>query len=259
MNRMGLLLIVTLAAGCDSTRTPTAPSSPTPTPTPQGPDYSISGIVVDADTGRPIANANVAVGFSQGQLTSQTAADGTYAFSFSTTQPYRNNLPDVLGLLIVWLPTVWEPGIGYEHMVQEIPRASSQIVQNVRLRPRRRPIPAGESMQLSIEPDSSRAFDWEYAPWEWASSGRVDGIVRLGRVWEWFYVSSARDTVMVVDVRPENGGTVPFLWCDYVGCPGPNAQGPVSVDVRASGVYFFRVEIPKESAPQRYVITTSLK
>src|SRR5688500_14305023 len=133
MNRMGLLLLVTVAAGCDSTRTPTAPSSPS-LPVPQGPDYSISGIVVDADTGRPIANANVAVGFSQGQLTTLTAADGAYAFSFSTTQPYRNNLPDVLGLLIVWLPTVWEPGIGYEHMVQEIPRASSQIVQNVRLR-----------------------------------------------------------------------------------------------------------------------------
>ena len=255
MNRMGLLLLVTVAAGCDSTRTPTAPSSPTPTPTPLGPDYSISGIVVDADTGRPIANANVAVGFSQGQLTSLTAADGTYAFSFSTTQPYRNNLPDVLGLLIVWLPTVWEPGIGYEHMVQEIPRAASQIVQNVRLRPRRRVIMAGDSMQLSIEPDSSRAFDWEYAPWELASYG----IVRLGRVWEWFYVSPARDGLLTIEARPESGGGVPFLGCFYVGCPGLNAQGPVSIDVRASGVYFFRVEIPKESAPQRYVITTSLK
>ena len=188
-----------------------------------------------------------------------TAADGSYAFSFSTTQPYADNLPNVLGLLVVWPPEGQGSGSAYQWMVQEIPRGPSQMTQNVRLRPVRRPIVAGESMRLSIEPDSSFAFDWEYAPWELASSGRFDGIVRLGRLWESFTVSPVREGVLTVDVRSETGGSAPFLWCDFVGCPGFNVQGPVSIPVRASGVYDFRIEIPRGLAPQPFVITTSLQ
>lgn len=188
-----------------------------------------------------------------------TAADGSYAFSFSTTQPYADNLPNVLGLLVVWPPAGESSSSAYQWMVQEIPRGPSQIVQNVRLRPVRRPIVAGESMRLSIEPDSSHAFDWEYAPWELASYGRFDGIVRLGRLWESFTVSPVREGVLTVDVRSEIGGSAPFLWCDFVGCPGFNVHGPVSIPVRASAVYDFRIEIPRGSAPQPFVITTSLQ
>lgn len=256
MNRLGLVLIVTIACGCDSARTPTGPSSgPSPAPQPQGP-YSVSGIVTDADHGRPIANANVALGFREDRLIALTAADGSYTFSFSTTQPYANNLPNVLGLLVVWPPEGQGSGSAYQWMVQEVPRGPSQIVQNVRLRPVRL-ITAGESMRLSIEPDSSLRFDWEYAPWEVASYGR--SAVRFDRKWEWFSVSSARDGVLTVDVRQENGGSGPFLWCDLVGCAGPNNQGPVSIPVRESWQPTFRIEIPPGLAPQHYVITTSLK
>ena len=259
MNRMGLVLIVTLAAGCDSARTPAAPSPPSPLPAPEGP-YSVFGIVVDADTGRPIENANVALGFNQDRLTTVTAGDGSYGFSFSTTEPYAPGLPNVLGLLVVWTSGVWEAGSGYEWMVQEIPRGPRQIVQNVRLRPRRTALWAGDSMQVSIDPDSSLAFDPEYAPWELASFGKSYGVVRTDRLVEWFYVLPMRDGVLTVDVRPENGGSVPFLVCDWVGCHGLNTPGPVSFAVRAGArALDFRVEIPRGWAPQRYVVMTSVK
>ena len=253
--RGAILCALFVSAACGSS--PTAPSlGPSPPPLAEGP-YSVSGIVTDADHGRPIANANVALGFREDRLIAVTAADGSYSFSFSTTQPYADNLPNVLGLLVVWPPEGQGTGSAYQWMVREIPRGPSQTTQNVRLRPVRRSIVAGESVRLSIEPDSSLPFDWEYAPWEVASWGRFT--VRFDRKWEWFSVSSARDGVLTVDVRQENGGSGPFLWCDLVGCPGLNNQSPVSITVHESHRYIFRMEIPSAWAPQHYVITTSLK
>ena len=91
-------LCVTLASACDPAPVPT-----TPAPTPESIQYSVSGIVMDA-ADAPAARANVMLRHNEGMLVTRTDANGAYAFSFRTSQPYQNRakLPeDFLGLLIV--------------------------------------------------------------------------------------------------------------------------------------------------------------
>jgi hypothetical protein len=196
--------------------------------------------------------------FAGGNVTTLTNGDGSYAVEFEATQPYKGDPPytvppaTILGLLIARDGAYWgDRGSGRWTTVQLLPWGSADIVQNVRLR-RVRTIAAGQSMPLSIEPDSSLVWDQEWDPWEFLS---------FDTVWEQFLVSTDRDGILTVDVRPEpGGGPVPTLSCPYDGCPAAKAQGAVSIPLQSRwSPFYFSIAIPRGIAPQRYEVLTSLQ
>jgi len=249
------VLCIVLTAACDSGSVPTSVSpSPIPTPTPESTQYRVSGIVMDAADAAPIASATVVLRHEQGQLVTRTGANGAYAFSFQTSRPYQNPFQtapgDFLGLLAARDGAFWgDAGSGRSTTVQLVPWGT-EVVQNVRLRPVRT-LAAGQSMRLSVEADSSLPWDKEWDPWVVPSFDTLS---------EEFRVSVQRDGVLIIDARPEDGGNVATLPCHYVGCPDWRVQGTVSIPVEARwSPFYFSVEIPRVSAPQRYEIRTSLR
>jgi hypothetical protein len=123
------------------------------------------------------------------------------------------------------------------------------MTKNLRLRPVRT-IAAGESMTLSIEPDSSLAWDEEWDPWVFPS---------LNTQWEEFRVSSPVGGILTVDVRAGTGGPAPTVNCPYEGCPWPPARGTVSFPVRPESTLYLNIAISRADVPQRYEISTSLR
>lgn len=246
-------LCVLLAAACDSAPVPTSPSpspNPAPAPTPEAIQYRVSGSVTDAADGARIASATVVLRYTEGELRTRTDADGAYSFSFRTSQPYRHQFwtvpGDFLGLLTVGDGAYWgDAGGGHWTTVQLLPWGTTDVGHDVRLRPART-LTAGQSMGLSVEPDSSLAWDQEWDPWVFPSFDTLA---------EEFRVSVQTDGLLTIDVRPEAGGNVATLTCPYTGC---QVQGTVSFPVKA-GALLFRVEIPRTSAPQRHEIQTSLR
>jgi len=207
---------------------------------------------MDAAGEGPIANATVMLRHQQGQLTTRTDGNGSYAFSFDTSGPYRPPFGVVpgnsLGLLLAGDGTFWgDTSHGHWTAVQLLPWDATEIVHNVRLRPVRT-LAAGQSTAMSIEPDSSLKWDTESDPWTFVS---------YDALWEEFLVSVPTDGVLTVNVRPD-GDTVPTLWCQYGGCPSFRVQGTVFIPVHA-GTLYFNVEIPRARAPQRFDIQTSLR
>jgi hypothetical protein len=249
-----VLLCVMLATACDETGSVQAPMPSAPTPLPESSRYRVSGIVMDAAHAAPIANATVVLRHAEGHLTAQTGGDGAYAFSFETSQPYARpsqNVPaDILGLLVVRDGAYWtDVGRGRWTTVQMLPSSTKDIERNVRLRPVRT-LTAGQSITLSVESDSSLAWDRDWDPWTFTSFDTLR---------EEFLVSVERDGVLTIDARPEAGGVVATLTCGYVGCPSRQVQGTVSIAVQGRSPFYFSVEIPRASAPQRYEIQTSLR
>lgn len=247
-----VVLCVMLATACrESTAVPTSPA-----PTPAWTQHRVSGIVTDAAGAAPIANATLVLRHTQGQLTTRTDAAGAYAFSFDASGPYRSGYViapgDFLGLVVA-RDGAHFGAVEAEHWttVQLLPWGTRDVVANVRLRPVRKLAP-GESMRLSVEPDSSLVWDKEWDPWDFPSFDTLE---------EQFLISVQTDGVLTIDVRPEAGGNVATLTCQYVGCPSFRVQaGTVSIPVKAGwSPFYFTVEIPRASAPQRYEIRTSLR
>ena len=245
------VLIVALVSACNGPTTPTPtprtpapppPSSPTPPPSPTLVRYDVSGVVTD-ETGSPIANAEVVVRDFRGDPYARTSTDvvGRYrsAFDAGTTS-------------IVAL--IHAGSDDYEPYVQTLPGGTADIVKNLRLR-RIRTVKAGQSIVVSIDPDSSLAHDGE----DW---------LNLDWVWEKFHVQVADSGTLTVDARPEVGGTVPFLAvsCIYVAdncrfdwVKPPAGSGSGSLSVKADSLFEMRLAIPSRMAPQRYEVATSLR
>jgi hypothetical protein len=250
-----VLLCVMLATACDQTGGVRSPMPSAPTPLPGSSRYRVSGIVMDATDAAPIANATVMLQHAQGHLTAQTRRDGAYTFSFERSQPYgparQSVTADILGLLVVWDGAHWG-GVerGRWTTVQLLPWGTTDVEHNVRLRPVRT-LAAGQSMALSVESDSSVAWNQEWEPWMFTSFDTLR---------EEFLVSVERDGVLTIDARPKAGGVVATLTCWYVGCPSSQVGGTVSIAVQASrSPFYFSVEIPRASAPQRYSLVTTLR
>ena len=246
---LGCLCIATavLAFGaCDGDLTsPPAPTPPAPPPAPVQTRYQLSGIVTD-ENGSPVANHEVALeqyfrGYKQ--ATTSTNVDGRYEMVFETTPA-----PGLASL-------IHAGGGEYEqHYVQALPSDTANIVKNIRLR-RIRTVETGQSAVISIDRDSSLAYDGE----DW---------LLLDQLWEKLHVRVADAGTLTVDARPAVGGIAPSLavfsicvtdnclW-DWVQAP----TGPVtrSLIVKANSRFEIRVAIHSGRAPQRYEVATSLQ
>ena len=238
------VLILALGCGGDSPSTPTRniTPAPAPAPAPVSMRYHVSGIVID-DNGSPIANAEVVVENLRGykHATTSTNAGGYYQMVFETGTPAADLL-------------IHAGGGEYEHYFVQAPWGSAGIVKNLRLR-RIRTFEAGQSIVVSIDPDSSLAYDGE--DW-WA----------FHMVWEKLHVRVADAGTLTIDARPAEGDIIPSLavFCVYVtdNClfdwvKAPLASGTASLSVKANSLFELRVAIPSPTAPQRYEFATSLQ
>jgi hypothetical protein len=206
--------------------------------------YHISGIVTD-ENGSPIANVEVALvdhPRNDRKATASTDSRGHYEMVFETAGA---------GLFLIYVGG----GDEYENYVtQALPSPTPEIVKNLRLR-RIRTFEAGQSIAISIDPDSSLAYDGE----DWSA---------LDMVWERLHIRVADAGTLNVDARPEAGGIVPSLavFCIYVvdNClydwvKPPAGSGTGSLTVKANSLFEIRLAIHSVFAPQRYEIATSLQ
>jgi hypothetical protein len=239
------IAMAVLAFGaCNGGPSPPAPTPATPRPGPIG--THLSGTVID-DNGSPVVHADVTVQdfFGHKQATTSTNADGRYEVVFET--------PTASGLVTL----IHTGGGEYEHLyVQVLPSETADIVKNLRVR-RIRTMEAGESILLSIDRDSSLAFDGD----EW---------MVLDKVWEKLRVNVADAGTLTVDARPEVGGIVPSIavFCvsvddncrfQWINPPAGSVTATVSQIVKANSRFEVRFLIPIGSTPQRYEIAASLQ
>ena len=249
------VMIVALVSACN------APSTPTPTSTPPAPPptllrYHVSGIVTD-ETGSPIVGASVSVDYSRGGefsspssfcpmanfcwLKTVTNDGGHYEFVF---EPGPGPVFGANGAGVIYS---WPAG--YEGSIQVLPRGSPDIVQNLRLR-RSRTVSVGQSITVSIEPESSLCSDLE----DW---------YLLTRRCENFEILVGKSGTLTVDARPtEASGIVPVPFFattgDYTSRQDPQ-PGTVSIGVLAGKRYRVFVGIPSGIEAQRYDVSTSLR
>ena len=240
----GIPLVVTVlivALGCEGH----SPSAPTPTPAPAA-KYNLSGIVTD-DNGSPVANAQLALHYEIKSATTSTDASGRYSISFETTWTAFDGNAGVVGAIY------YTGGGDFENYhVQAVPSGTADVVKNLRLR-RVRTLNAGESTIISIDADSSVAYDGE----DW---------LMMDWVWEKLHVRVAEAGILTVEVRPPSGGVAPQLGilCRLVidNCASEFVERPrvpwrQSRYVNANSLFEIRVAIHSAMAPQPYEVTTS--
>ena len=212
-------MIIALVSACN------APSTPTPTPPPPTPPsptllrYHVSGIVTD-ETGSPIAGASVSVDYSRSEGFSSPSSfcpmanfcwlktvtnDGGYYEVVFEPGPGSVFGANGAGLIYSW-------PAGYEGSIQVLPRGTPDIVQNLRLR-RGRTVSAGQSITVSIEPESSLCSDLE--DW-WLMTSRCEN----------FEILVDKAGTLTVDARAtEAGGIVPVVFLQQA----VNTRGDKSV------------------------------
>jgi hypothetical protein len=208
----------------------------------------VSGIVAD-DIDVPIANAQLALYYQNSFKTAETSTDarGHYSIVFESADRSYHGNADVVGALF------YTGGGEYEnYYVQAVPWGTADIVKNLHLR-RVRNIDAGQSIVLSIDADSSLAYDGE----DW---------LNMDLVWEKFHVRVADAGTLNVAARAASGGTVPQIavFCVYVADNCFNVwvnapPGTAARRVEANSLFEIRLAIPARMAPQRHEVATSLE
>jgi hypothetical protein len=231
-----------VALGCAS-HSPTAPliaSIPT--------NYHVSGVVTD-DAGSPVPNVPLALGYATAfqRLTTSTDAQGAYDFDFATAADGYDGIGGYVGALFY-------TGSGdFENSVQSVPWGTADVVKNLRLR-RVRTVDAGQSFNISIDPDSSAAYDGD----DW---------VLMAWRWEKVHVRVAEAGVLTIGARAPAGTIVQSLGvaclqvadnCQYSWAKTPPGSGPWSLNVRANSLFEITLAIPSPLERQRYEISTSL-
>src|SRR5687767_5117715 len=139
MNRMGLVLIVTLAAGCGS--------SPTAPPVVPETSHRVSGTVTNEE-GSPLAGAAVVLTYVPDSGATQTVnaltgGDGRYEIQLSAIQPGNVNA------------TIQASAAGEYVPNTQLVRLADVSEKNIRLR-RLRTITMGQSAMIRFDADSSR-------------------------------------------------------------------------------------------------------
>jgi hypothetical protein len=239
------LLIVAL--GCDG-RSPSAPGPATGPVTPTPIRYNLSGMVTD-EVGSPVADAQLALYYDNTFKTAKTSTDarGNYSITFESSFSTFEGNPGVVGAIY------YTGGGDFEnYYVQAVPSGTADVVTNLRLR-RLRTLNAGESIIISIDGDSSLAYDGE-------------DFLRMDWMSERLHVRVAEAGKLTVDVRPPSGDMVPQLsiFCRLVidNCYSEPAERPTvpwrqSRYVNGNSLFEIRVAIPSAMAPQQYEVVTS--
>ena len=219
--------------------------------------YSVTGVVTD-EIGSPVAGAGVEVNYSPGGdfssppahcplsnfcwIAMQTDGGGNYAFAFDSGHGLLYG-PDSDGAGVIY-----SFADGYDPNIQLLPRGAPAIVANLRLR-RVRPVNAGESVTLTIEPDSSLCSDLE--DW-WQLARRCENI----------QVVAGTTGRLTVDARAADaGGTIPFVSFATSGrytTPSTPGLGTASVGVEAGQRYHVYVGLSGGTVG-RYDVTTSVR
>ena len=248
------MAVFMVALGCED-RSPSAPlpvvtENTTPTPTPTPTRYNLSGIVTH-DAGSPVANAQLELYYDNTFKTAKTSTDarGHYSIAFETQHTAFDGNARVVGAIY------YTGGGEYEnYYVQAVPWGTADIVKNLRLR-RVQTVNAGESIVISIDADSSLAYDGEDAlRMDWGVS-------------EKFRIRVADAGTLTVTTRPALSGPFPELavYCRYVAdncldSTWVNAPPGTAVRrVNANSVFEGRIAIPRGMVPQRYEVVTSLQ
>lgn len=225
-----MALSITLCWGCEANSIPTTPvqaSNPSP-PVPQT-HLQVTGVVTD-EHGAPIAGASVGLSHSVGgpavQRTSTDVA-GQYQFSFQQVNP----MP-----IAVYAST--NTGLN----IQLLEWTGTSAVRNLRVRASKT-ITAGESIVMSIEPDSS------LCSWEFGGSHDL--------VCEWFAIRLNGPATVVVRARSTDGGSIaPFVGGDN---RGSSDTASIRIGLAQEIHVGINLAIPRSAAPQRYEVTTSLQ
>lgn len=249
------VLLVWLAPACS----PRAGSLPTPTPssTPPPPAspparFQMSGRVLD-EHGIPVSGAIVEVDYapagspgdplsrcpSMAQfcwLSTRTNDTGEYALEFAPGPwPGRG------------LGYVYSFREGYEVDVQWVPVGPSPTIRDLSIRASR-PILAGESIEVTVEPTSSLCTDLEDL---WALGSRCEIVL----------VESGAGTLHV-EARAASGGPAPSMFWytsgNYNGGVTRPSPGVVSIPARG-GRYRVMVALPEGAPAQQFKVTTSLR
>jgi hypothetical protein len=244
------LAVLSGAPGCED-RSPSLPLpvlTEEPARPPTGISYNLSGIVTD-DAGSAVANAQLTLFYADSfaTVTASTDARGHYSIAFGTAYTSFERNPRTVGAIS------YTGGGEYESYVQAVPWGTADVVKDLHLR-RVRTVNAGESLVISIDPDSSVAYDGE----DWQ---------RTDWVWEKFHVRVADAGTLTVAPRPTSGGAVPVIavFCVHVAdnCQGMGvANQPPGTAARrfdANSLYEIRLAVPAAMAPQRYEVITSLQ
>ena len=135
---------------------------------------------------------------------------------------------------------------GYEVDVQWVPVGGSPAVRDMKL-PLTRPIAAGQSVAVSVQPTSSLCTDLED---NWALDRRCEIVV----------IESGAG-ILTVEARPMSGPAPTMMWYttgNYSGFITRPAPGTVVIPARG-GTYRIMVAIPAGAAAQQFQVTTSLR
>src|SRR5687767_5095588 len=263
---VSLLLALGLTVACGSTPTspstpsPTQSPTPTPSPTPGPPPSSpivthLTGRVTD-EAGSPLAGVLVEVDYSGGGgsssppsncpsiatfcwLVTRTNGGGFYEAEFQLS-------PKPLGVGVHgYIYTVDE---SYETSVQPL-MFGSNVVQNLRLR-RPRQIDVGESMTVTVEPDSSLCSD-------------LEDLFAFGYRCEYVRVAARSPGTLRIEMRADAGGGVPTVfWTttgNYAGIIVRSSDpSVVSIPIRG-GVYGIMAGIPVGVPAQQVTVHTSME
>lgn len=210
--------------------------------------YQVSGIVTE-DNDSPIANAQLTLYYDNSFKSAKTSTDarGYYSMVFESAHRSYHGNADVVGAIF------YTGGGEYENNhVQALPAGTADVVKNLRLR-RVRSVNAGQSIVISIDADSSLAYDGE----DW---------LEMDWVREKFHVRVADAGTLTIDIRPDMGGIVPQVGvvCVYVAdnCESEWVNAPPGTTarrVKANSVFEIRLAIPSRMVPQRYEVATSLQ
>lgn len=258
------VLVLSLAWACDSAppTTPSVTPSVTPGPSSPGPTppsftrYQLSGRVTD-EVGSAIAGAIVEVDYNRGGgssssppslcpafaalcwLATQTNGSGEYKVELEAG--HHPHYPGAIGY-------VYALHEGHEPNIQMVPAGTPEIIQDLRMRSVRA-LTAGESIAISVEPDSSRCSDLEDL---WVLSSRCEVV----------QITTDTAGTLLVEARAADGGSAPTMfWAttgEYAGVPQQTGPGVVSIPVRG-GTYRVFVGTPAGLASRRFDVVTSLR
>ena len=219
-----MALLAAIASACES---PSAPRfQPPPEPLAQT-VYHLSGVVTDEDFA-PIAGAQVGLSVEPGGFylhRTVSDADGRYHFDF----PYRN--PPIVAV---------GASNGEGGNLQLLNWAGGDtLVKNLRIR-RIKTVEAGDSIALSIDPDSS------LCSWEFETSRDM--------ICEYLTIRFEGPGTLTVEARSLDGGTVvPLVGWDFRGTPGA-----ASFRIQQTGSFRIGINlaIGHDRGPQRYEVRT---